>query len=205
MRKPFCWRARRWSSRLTIPTCGSRGSTSSARDLRHHRPRRCGRGLRPVPRARRGLGSARADATGRRLHSARNDPPPHLQGRSSADRRRRDARWPPSLPAGSGERGASGHGPRHRRQEPRGFGAIGELDDFWIDRFEVTNRQFKEFVDGGGYSRREYWPESFVASGRTIPWEAAVERFRDTTGRPGPRRGAPERIRPARRTFRSRA
>jgi hypothetical protein len=71
-------------------------------------------------------------------------------------------------------------------RDPQRFGAIGALDDFWIDRFEVTNRQFKEFVDGGGYSRREYWPEAVDATGRTIPWEAAVERFRDTTGRPGP-------------------
>ena len=32
-------------------------------------------------------------------------------------------------------------------RDPVRFGPIGELDDFWIDRFEVTNRQFKEFVD----------------------------------------------------------
>ena len=66
------------------------------------------------------------------------------------------------------------------------FGAIGELDDFWIDRFEVTNRQFKEFVDRGGYSRREYWPEVVDATGRAVPWEAAIDRFRDATGRTGP-------------------
>ena len=28
------------------------------------------------------------------------------------------------------------------------------LDDYWIDRFEVTNRQFKTFVDAGGYRTR---------------------------------------------------
>ena len=60
------------------------------------------------------------------------------------------------------------------------------LDDFWIDRFEVTNRQFKEFVDHGGYRRRDYWREPFVEGGRSVPWEEAVERFRDATGRPGP-------------------
>lgn len=25
-----------------------------------------------------------------------------------------------------------------------------ELKDYWIDKYEVTNRQFKEFVDQGG-------------------------------------------------------
>ena len=41
-------------------------------------------------------------------------------------------------------------------RDPVRLGLVGEVDDFWIDRFEVTNRQFKEFVDRGGYGRREY-------------------------------------------------
>ena len=69
---------------------------------------------------------------------------------------------------------------------PVRFGLVGELDDFWIDRFEVTNRQFKEFVDQGGYRRRDYWREPFIDGGRSVPWEEAVERFRDATGQPGP-------------------
>jgi dienelactone hydrolase len=71
-------------------------------------------------------------------------------------------------------------------RDPIRFGLVGALDDFWIDRFEITNRQFKTFVDGGGYRRREYWTESFVEGGRSVPWEEAVGRFRDTTGQPGP-------------------
>ena len=31
------------------------------------------------------------------------------------------------------------------------------LEDYWIDRCEVTNRQFKEFMDQGGYRERKYW------------------------------------------------
>src|SRR5690606_23862606 len=31
----------------------------------------------------------------------------------------------------------------------------GEFPDFYIDRYEVTNAQFKEFVDSGGYRSRE--------------------------------------------------
>ncbi len=50
----------------------------------------------------------------------------------------------------------------------------------------MTNRQFKEFVDQGGYRRRDYWREPFIDGGRSVPWEEAVERFRDATGQPGP-------------------
>jgi dienelactone hydrolase len=66
------------------------------------------------------------------------------------------------------------------------FGAVGAVDDFWIDRLEVTNREFKAFVDQGGYRNRDYWREPFVEAGRSVAWQDAVERFRDATGRPGP-------------------
>jgi formylglycine-generating enzyme required for sulfatase activity len=51
-----------------------------------------------------------------------------------------------------------------------------QLDDYFIDRFEVTNRAFREFIDAGGYARSEFWD---AAADRT--------RFIDRTGRPGPR------------------
>jgi hypothetical protein len=70
--------------------------------------------------------------------------------------------------------------------EPARAGLVGVGDDYWIDRFEVTNRQFKAFVDRGGYARREYWREPFLDGERSVPWEQALERFRDATGRPGP-------------------
>jgi len=66
------------------------------------------------------------------------------------------------------------------------FGAVGDLDDFWIDRFEVTNREYKSFVDHGGYAQRAYWRVPFVDDGRPLSWERALERFRDATGRAGP-------------------
>ena len=70
--------------------------------------------------------------------------------------------------------------------EPIRAGLSTTLDDYWIDRFEVTNAQFKEFVDRGGYSRREYWREPFIDRGQSLPWEAAVARFHDCRGRDGP-------------------
>ena len=60
------------------------------------------------------------------------------------------------------------------------------LERFWIDRTEVTNAQFKEFVDAGGYRRPEFWNEEFVEDTRTLPFEEAMTRFRDPTGEPGP-------------------
>ena len=61
-----------------------------------------------------------------------------------------------------------------------------ELGDFWLDRYEVTNRQYKEFVDQGGYLSPAHWKEPFVKDGRVVGWEEAMAVFRDSTGRPGP-------------------
>jgi formylglycine-generating enzyme required for sulfatase activity len=60
------------------------------------------------------------------------------------------------------------------------------LQDFWLDRYEVTNRQIKEFVEAGGYDARQYWSERFLDAQRELPWDEAMTRFRDPTGRPGP-------------------
>ena len=39
---------------------------------------------------------------------------------------------------------------------------FGKIDDFYIDRYEVTNQQYKNFVDSGGYRKKEYWKNNFV-------------------------------------------
>ena len=68
-----------------------------------------------------------------------------------------------------------------------GIAAVeGPRDPYFIDRHEVTNRQFKQFVDQGGYQKREYWKTPFVRDGKPVSWEEAMAVFRDTTGRPGP-------------------
>lgn len=61
-----------------------------------------------------------------------------------------------------------------------------ELTDYWIDRYEVTNREFKRFVDAGGYSDPKYWKENFSEDGRQFSFSDAMRLFRDRTGRPGP-------------------
>ena len=61
------------------------------------------------------------------------------------------------------------------------------LEPFMIDRFEVTNEQYKQFVASGGYGRAEHWEGlPFVIDGKGVPWPEAVGQFRDTTGAPGP-------------------
>ncbi len=69
---------------------------------------------------------------------------------------------------------------------PEGDSEVGTLGDFFIDKYEVTNRQFNEFVEAGGYRKHEYWKHDFVKDGRVLSWVEAMKDFRDSTGRPGP-------------------
>ncbi|MFQ6110184.1 MAG: SUMF1/EgtB/PvdO family nonheme iron enzyme, partial [Candidatus Aminicenantales bacterium] len=64
--------------------------------------------------------------------------------------------------------------------------SLGKLDDFYIDKYEVTNKQYKEFMDSGGYRNREYWKHELIKDGRVLTWEEALAEFVDQTGRPGP-------------------
>jgi dienelactone hydrolase len=60
-----------------------------------------------------------------------------------------------------------------------------EVRDFLLGRHEVTNAQYKTFVDAGGYRRADLWDPIAVA-GRTVPWDQAIQSFVDRTKRPGP-------------------
>jgi len=61
-----------------------------------------------------------------------------------------------------------------------------QVPDYFLDKYEVTNKQFKQFVDAGGYQKQEYWKQPFVKGGRTLSWQEAMAEFGDKTGRPGP-------------------
>ncbi len=61
-----------------------------------------------------------------------------------------------------------------------------ELDRYFIDRTEVTNRAFQEFVDAGGYRRAEFWEHPFERDGQVVEFDDAMRELVDTTGRPGP-------------------
>jgi formylglycine-generating enzyme required for sulfatase activity/DNA-binding winged helix-turn-helix (wHTH) protein len=67
-------------------------------------------------------------------------------------------------------------GPYRLRGYSRGSEATANLKDYLIDKYEVSNRDFKAFVDAGGYLKPELWPDGKVAPA-----------LKDTTGMPGPR------------------
>jgi formylglycine-generating enzyme required for sulfatase activity len=60
------------------------------------------------------------------------------------------------------------------------------IADFLMDRFEVTNGDYRRFVDSGGYRRPEFWTDTIRQGGRVIPWGRAMALFTDRTGRTGP-------------------
>lgn len=61
------------------------------------------------------------------------------------------------------------------------------LSDFFIDRYEISNQEFKEFVSAGGYVKKEFWKFPVIKDGKATEWEAAVANFKDKTGLPAPR------------------
>jgi formylglycine-generating enzyme required for sulfatase activity/DNA-binding winged helix-turn-helix (wHTH) protein len=68
------------------------------------------------------------------------------------------------------------------RSHSRPIEASAKLSDFYIDKFEVSNREYKDFIDHAGYATRQFWDphfyESQVAQGGGLS---------DKTGLPGPR------------------
>jgi dienelactone hydrolase len=61
-----------------------------------------------------------------------------------------------------------------------------DLGDFLMDKREITNRQYKAFVDAGGYTDRALWDSTIVRDGKPIAWSDASRLFVDRSGRPGP-------------------
>ncbi|HEX6890865.1 MAG TPA: SUMF1/EgtB/PvdO family nonheme iron enzyme [Chryseolinea sp.] len=62
----------------------------------------------------------------------------------------------------------------------------GTLNDFFLDTHEVTNKQYKEFVDAGAYTDKKFWDEPFVNNGIKVEWPEAMKLFKDQSGQPGP-------------------
>lgn len=70
------------------------------------------------------------------------------------------------------------------------------LDDFHIDRHEVTNAAFAEFVDAGGYARREFWSD--LVDAERAGTDDVLRRLVDRTGMPAPRDWSGQRPPPGR-------
>jgi eukaryotic-like serine/threonine-protein kinase len=87
--------------------------------------------------------------------------------------------------------GRTGEAPPNMVYVGGGPAAVGvakpvELPDFWLDTHEVSNAEFQRFVDAGGYRDQTHWKEPFIFEGQEMDFDAAMTRFRDATGRPGP-------------------
>ena len=67
-----------------------------------------------------------------------------------------------------------------------GAAGITMVPEFWIDVTEVTNAEFKMFVDAGGYQDQRWWKHSIVKDGQALNFTDAMRMFVDRTGRPGP-------------------
>ena len=61
-----------------------------------------------------------------------------------------------------------------------------DLPDFLMDEREVTNRQYKAFVDAGGYANRALWDSTIGRDGKPLDWDSAKKLFVDRTGQSGP-------------------
>jgi serine/threonine protein kinase/formylglycine-generating enzyme required for sulfatase activity len=62
-----------------------------------------------------------------------------------------------------------------------------KLDDFFIDKYEVTNAEYKEFILAGGYVKMGFWKVPFFKEGKVITMDEALKFLKDKTGLPGPR------------------
>ncbi len=95
------------------------------------------------------------------------------------------------FPLGAAQSSPNGTVPVHDGTWGEDVGFIGwlgpyKLPSYYVDRYEVTNREYQRFVDSGGYEKKEYWPGTFAQNGRDLSWNEAMAEFRDTTGRAGP-------------------
>jgi hypothetical protein len=80
---------------------------------------------------------------------------------------------------------------------PDGFVRVSGLDvneggesisynDYFLGRNEVTNREYRKFVDAGGYQRQDLWQQDVIRDGLPVAWEETMALFTDLSGRAGP-------------------
>ena len=60
------------------------------------------------------------------------------------------------------------------------------IESFSIAVNEVTNKDFQEFVDAGGYENRIYWDFPFQVGSKTYDFNSSMKMFTGKYGRPGP-------------------
>src|SRR5207247_6435622 len=48
-------------------------------------------------------------------------------------------------------------------------------------------REYKEFINAGGYLKQQFWKYPFVKDGKMVVWDEGMRQLKDRTGLPGPR------------------
>jgi len=65
-------------------------------------------------------------------------------------------------------------------------GPVAELVDFWIDQFETTNAEYREFLRSDAYKSDLRWQPLIAELDLNQPIANVMSSFIDTTGQPGP-------------------
>ncbi len=61
-----------------------------------------------------------------------------------------------------------------------------DLQEFYLDKFEITNEQYQKFVSGGGYQNQKFWKHDFVDGEQILSWDEGVALLVDKSGVLGP-------------------
>ena len=61
-----------------------------------------------------------------------------------------------------------------------------DVPSFLMDKYEVSNKLYKAFMEAGGYTNKKFWNFPIYSNGKEILLDAALALFVDKTGRPGP-------------------
>ena len=65
------------------------------------------------------------------------------------------------------------------------FGRV-TFEPFSISKTEVSNLDFKDFVDNGGYENEQYWDFPIIIDGKEHTYDMAIKSFVDKHGKFGP-------------------
>ena len=61
------------------------------------------------------------------------------------------------------------------------------IKPFYMDKYEVSNKDYKEFVDSNGYYRDEFWPLDLMHEGKKISFSEVKTSFVDKANFPSPK------------------
>ena len=67
------------------------------------------------------------------------------------------------------------------------FGSNIKIDAFGVSKKEVSNYEFKNFIESGGYKNPDYWDFPIIINGHEYSFDEAKSLFTDRYGKSGPK------------------